>query len=182
MNEMTAQEFEGRRAMDIELTADEMAQSGTAPPAPELNPDQDVIDAMSTREYLMARTKETIMVSVSGMGGVKDIEIRARLSKLELKPHEYILDRWKVAQETNIKFIDTENDEKVLCALIAYITIDPEITTDFLLDSGLSPDVCDDILAAYFILEPTRRMVDIQKFLGERLRAGIRANASDMGD
>jgi len=179
MSEMSAQEFKERRAKDT--TADEIAHACTAP-TPEPNPDQELINAMSIRQFLMGRTKETIQVPVSGMGGVKNIEIRARLSKQELKPHQYILDRWKLAQETTIKFIDTEEDEKALCALMEDITIDPEITTEFLLDSGLSPDVCDDILAAYLILEPTRRMVDTQKFLGERLRAGIRANAAGMGD
>ncbi len=183
MSEMSAKEFAERRQMDIELAADDIAQTCTTTlPAPEPNPKQDAIDAMSIRQFLMGRTKETILVPVSGIGGSKNIEIRARLSKLELIPHEYILDRWKLAQETNIKFIDTEEDERALCALMADITIDPELTTEFLLDSSLSPDVCDDILAAYLILEPTRRMIDTQKFLGDRLRSGVRTNATGMGD
>jgi len=134
---------------------------------------QDAVDAMSTRAFLIGRTKETIQVPVSGLGGTKYIEIRLRLSREEMKRHEYFLERWKKSQESNMMVVESEFDEKAVCAFVEHITIDPEITYDFLLNSGLSPDVCDDILMAYFITEPTRRMVEIQKFLLQRLRSRI---------
>ncbi len=143
---------------------------------------QEAINAMSTRAFLIGRTKETIKVPVTGMGGSKNIEIRARLSKSEIKQHQVILDRWKAAQESEAEFIESEADEMELARFLDYITIDPELNSGFWLSDYIAPEIADDILMAYFITEPTRRMVEIQKFLVERLWSGVHADAPGMGD
>ena len=136
---------------------------------------------MSTRAFLIGRTKETIKVPVSGMGGSKNIEIRARLSKSEIKQHHAILDKWKNAQESGAGFIESEDDEMELARFLEHITIDPELNSGFWLSDYIAPEICDDILMAYFIDEPVRRLSEMYRFLGERLRAGTGADVTGVG-
>lgn len=142
---------------------------------------QTAINAMSTRDFLIGRTKETMLVPVRGLGGSKKIEVRVRLSKAEMKPFEKVMEQMEVSQDTKPKF-ETDEDERALAKFLEYITIDNALTTEFWLSEEIAPETADDILSAYFILEPARRMIDTQKFLGERLRAGVRTDASEMGD
>ena len=134
---------------------------------------QEAIDAMSTKDFLIGRTQETIQVPVHGLGGSKNIEVRARLSKSELKPHQKLLTKWSVSNESDRNFIESKEDEKRLAEFLEYITIDKTLTAEFWMSDDLAPEIVDEILSAYFVLEPARRMVDIQKFLGHQLRPGI---------
>ena len=139
---------------------------------------QDAVDAMSTRSFLIGRTKETIQVPVSGLGGSKSIEIRARLSKSEIKQHQFILDKWKNAHESGAEFIESEEDEAELARFLGYITTDKELSSGFWLSDDIAPEIADDILMAYFIDEPLRRMLEMSRFLGQRLRTGTGADVA----
>jgi len=132
---------------------------------------QKVVNGMSTRDFLIRRTKETIMVPICGLGGSKDVEIRARLSKSEIREYQGTLARWKIAQESESQFIETEEEETDLARFLEYITIDATLTAKFWLSEDLAPELVDNILTAYFVLEPAQRLADISRFLGERLRS-----------
>ena len=164
MNEMTADEFKELRSEDI--TPAELEQRK------KLEQMQAAIDAMSTRDFLIGRTKETIMVPIHGLGGSKDIEIRSRLSKSEMKQHNIILDKWAVANRSDVDFIESKDDEKELARFLEYITTDPGLSVEFWLSDELEPRIADMILMEYFVAEPARRLKDISRFLGERLRSG----------
>lgn len=173
MSSMTGNEFSTLRSEDI--TPNELSQRKKTEEM------QGAIDAMKTKDFLIGRTKETIKVPISGLGGTKYIEVRARLSKAEMKQHKGILDRWTAAQNTDVQFIESEEDEHQLAVFLAHITIDDSLSAAFWLSDELDPRVADMILTAYFIDEPIARVIEIQKFLGERVRAGIRPDVAGMG-
>jgi len=160
--------------MSGDLTADEFEELRDGKEADTIMADrnaarqQELIESMSTRAFLIGRTQETIQVSVSGLGGSKNIEIRARLSKAEMKIHQPLLDRWNAAQgNSKIKFIETEEDEMELAVFLAYITVDDGLSSSFWLSDEIAPEIADDILVAYFIEEPLRRMNEICRFRRE---------------
>lgn len=165
----------------VNIREEEQGIKTTQPSDVDKHKRQDAVDAMSTRAFLIGRTNETIQVHVSGLGGSKNIEIRARLSKAEMKQHESLLDRWNAAQTNqDIKFIETIEDEVELAVFLAHITIDTGLSSDFWLSDELAPEIADDILMAYFIEEPLRRMTEISRFLGERLRARIQPDVASV--
>lgn len=170
MSSMTGNEFKQLRAGDItpaEIKHDKQQAKL-----------QDAIDAMSTKDYLIARTQETIQVPITGLGGSKNIDVRARLSKAEMKQHKTILDRWNQAQSSDEEFIHNEEDEHDLAVFLTHITIDDSLSSAFWLSNDLDPNIANMILTAYFISEPTRQMVEMQKFLSERLRTGIQPDVA----
>jgi len=166
---MTAEEFKQLRAQD---TGQEVSL--------DTKPDerQKAIDAMNAKNFLIGRTKETIMVPIAGMGGTKNIEIRARLSKSELKQHRVILDRWKLSRESGEEFIRNEEDERELAIFLAHITVDDSLSSAFWLSDDIAPELADDILMVYFVVEPTRRLSQQYSFLVNRLRTGIHADVA----
>lgn len=172
MSEMTGEEFIKLRSGDI--TTEEIEQEKNADKM------QEAVNAMRTKDFLIGRTNETILVPISGLGGTKNIEIRARLSKSEMKQHEVILNRWTTAQDSDAQFIESEDDERELAVFLAYITVDDDLSAAFWLSDDLEPRIADMILTAYFIEEPMKRMSEISRFLGERLRPGIRSDVAGM--
>lgn len=171
MSEMSAEEFARLRAQD---TGQEVPVDN--------KPDEKqlAIDAMSAKNFLISRTKETIMVPIAGMDGTKDIEIRARLSKSELKHHKVILDRWNLSRESDEEFIRNEDDEKELAVFLAHITVDESLSSEFWLSDEIAPEIADDILMAYFVIEPTRRLSQQYSFLADRLRSGVRSDVASV--
>lgn len=170
MSSMTGNEFKKLRAGDT--TPEEIEHDKQQAKL------QDAVDAMKAKDFLISRTKEIIPVSILGMGGSKSIDVRARLSKAEMKQHKTILDRWNLAQGSDKEFIRNEEDEHELAVFLAHITTDDSLSSAFWLSEDLDPNVANMILTAYFISEPTRQMVEIHRFLRERLRTGVQPDVA----
>jgi hypothetical protein len=133
---------------------------------------QELIEAMSAKAFLISRTNETIKVPIASATGMKDIEIRARLSKHELESHERFLTWFKVAA----KELDSEIGNRVTAEFLSRICVDPELDIEFWLSPDLDPSIGQEILIAYFT-EPARRMAAIKKFRDERVRAELHGDA-----
>lgn len=140
---------------------------------------QEYVTAMSTRDFLIGRTQETIKVPITSAGGVKDIEIRARLSRDELRRHTEFLNNFKRAASGDAEaaaFLDSEPGDLVTASFLSQITVEPELDTMFWMSGGIDPSTVQEILLAYFT-EPARRMAAIEKFRSERLRAELQSDA-----
>lgn len=136
---------------------------------------QEFVDAMTTKAFLIGRTKETITVQITSGDGVKDIEIRARLSKAETKTHAEFLKVFRGAgagDEAAILYLDTPEGDLVTAAFMAQITADPQLDTNFWMSDNIDPATIQEILIAYFT-EPARRRAEIEKFREERLRSEL---------
>ena len=174
-NNMTAEEFKARRSgemMEVDVK-DNRA----------LAKRQEFVDAMTTKAFLMGRTKETIKVPITSDDGVKNIEIRCRLNKAETKTHSMFLDMFRAAGNGNkgaMEFLDTEQGDLVTAAFMAQITADPQLDTTFWMSDNIDPATIQEILIAYFT-EPARRRIEIEKFRKERLRAELHGDATDVG-
>jgi len=174
-NDMTAEEFEAMRS--DEKTEEAVKEDRT------MAQRQEFVDAMTTKAFLMARTIETISVPITSDDGVKNIDIRARLSKAETKTHAEFLSQFRAAgagDKDAIEFLDTPEGDLVTAAFMAQITADPQLDTTFWLSDQIDPATIQEILIAYFT-EPARRRVEIEKFREERLRAELRRDAPDVG-
>jgi len=175
-NDMTAEEFEDMRKGN--KTEAEVKEDRTAEKR------QEFVDAMTTKAFLMARTTETIMVPITSGDGVKEIEIRARLSKAETKTHTEFLSQFRAAgagDKDAIKYLDTEEGDLVTAAFMAQITADPQLDTPFWMSDKIDLQTIQEILIAYFT-EPARRRVEIEKFRQERLRTELCGDVTDVGD
>ncbi len=140
---------------------------------------QEFVDAMTTKAFLMARTTETITVPITSGDGVKDIDIRARLSKAETKTHAEFLKVFRdagVGDKGAINYLDTPEGDLVTAAFMAQITADPQLDTNFWMSDNIDPATIQEILIAYFT-EPARRRVAIEKFREERLRSELHGDA-----
>lgn len=169
-NDMTAEEFESMRNGDRPESEAQEDRSATKR--------QEFVDAMTTKAFLIGRTKETITVPITSDDGTKDIEIRARLSKKETNIHAEFLEVFRNATDGDKGahlYLDTEEGDLVTAAFMAQITADPQLDTTFWLSDQIDPATAQEILIAYFT-EPARRRVEIEKFRKERLRSELRGD------
>lgn len=175
MSDMTPDEYTALRkgeTTEVEISVDKKASQR-----------QEFVDAMTTKAFLMARTTETIKVPITSDDGVKNIEIRCRLNKAETKTHAEFLTVFRDAGGGNkgaVEFLDTPEGDLVTAAFMAQITADPQLDTTFWNSDKIDPATVQEILIAYFT-EPARRMVEIEKFRKERLRAVLCGDAASVG-
>jgi len=173
---MTAEEFDNMRSGN--KTEEEIKDDRT------VSKRQEFVDAMTTKAFLMARTTETIMVPITSGEGVKDIEIRVRLSKKETRVHAEFLKLFRDAgagDEAAILYLDTSGGDLVTASFMARITADPQLDTPFWNSDKIDPATIQEILIAYFT-EPARRRFEIEKFRQERLRSELCGDVAGVGD
>lgn len=140
---------------------------------------QEFVDAMTTKAFLMARTKETISVPITSDDGMKNVDIRCRLNKAETKTHAEFLKVFRDAgagDKGAINYLDTPEGDLVTAAFMAQITADPQLDTTFWMSDNIDPATIQEILIAYFT-EPARRRIEIEKFREKQLRAELHGNA-----
>lgn len=145
---------------------------------------QEFVDAMTTKAFLIGRTKETITVPITSDDGTKDIEIRARLSKKETQIHAEFFKVFHGAaygEEAAILYLDTDAGDLITAAFMAQITVDQQLDTTFWLSDQIDPATAQEILIAYFT-EPARRRIAIEKFRQERLRSELCGDVTGVGD
>jgi hypothetical protein len=123
----------------------------------------DFIESMSTRDFLIARTKETIEVPFFVGGAQCVVQIRARLSRGEAERHKEMFSRWERALAGDEHAFDDAED--VIASFLAYITEDPQLDRDFWKSNTIDDGLVNQILLAYFS-EPVRRVQQIRKFRG----------------
>ena len=174
-NNMTAEEFEALRKG--ETTEDELSIDK------KVAQQQEFVDAMTTKAFLIGRTAETISVPITSGDGVKDIDIRCRLNKAETKTHAEFLKVFRDAgagDKGAMNYLDTPEGDLVTAAFMAQITSDTQLDTPFWMSDDIDPATIQEILIAYFT-EPARRRIEIEKFREKQLRAELHGDATDMG-
>ena len=127
----------------------------------------EIVESMSAKDFLIARTREIIKVPIAmTSGGLKEIEIRARLSRAESAKFKSVLDMWNDALKGNDTSFD--NAEEELAEFLEYITSDPTLDAEFWLSDELDNTIPIQIMDAYF-LEPLKasRRVQLEKFRKE---------------
>ena len=170
-NDMTAEEFEDMRTgkkTEEEISVDKKVAQR-----------QEFVDAMTTKAFLIGRTKETITVPITSGDGVKNIDVRCRLSKKEMQVHAGFLKVFRGAgagDEAAILYLDTPEGDLVTAAFMAQITADPQLDTPFWNSDQIDPATIQEILIAYFT-EPARRRIEIEKFRKERNGAELHGDA-----
>lgn len=122
---------------------------------------ENIIKNMSTKNFLIGRTREYIKVPITSESGTHEIEIRARLSKNEMKVHKPFMDAFLKAlkgEENTLTDMDGE-----IAAFLAAITRDNELDVTFWSSGDIDEQTASEILYAYYT-EPARRLADVRKF------------------
>lgn len=119
--------------------------------------------SLSTRDFLIERTQETIPVTIRGVNGSRDILIRARLSKTELKMHTRVMELMKRGVDQDYSGFDEKDAPEAIATFLAKITVDKELDYDFWMDDALDVSVAEELLYAYFT-EPVRRLHNIASY------------------
>lgn len=112
----------------------------------------------SARDFIMNRSKELIKVPIDGPDGTMDIEVRARLTKREVKEHKKFLEMFNDPDSI------TEEDAEVGAAqLLATITTDPILDEEFWSSDEIDPYIAQQLLLA-FMKKATSSLESVKKF------------------
>ena len=121
-------------------------------------------DATKTRDFLTGVTSETISVPVAaGDGGIKVIEIRARLTKRQMMPFLPIYERFNQQFRAQSVAVDIDVPEELEARFLETITVDPELDYDFWIAGDFEATLLTEIYIAFFT-ESVRRRAAIEKF------------------
>ena len=113
---------------------------------------------VSARDFIMNRSKELIKVAIDGPDGIMEIEIRARLTKREVKEHKKFLEMFN--DPNNI----TEEDAEVEASrFLAAITTDKTLDVEFWSSDNIDPYVAQQLLLA-FMKKATSSLEGVKKF------------------
>lgn len=158
--------------VEMSLTADEVVALKSGETTEEeleekhkIEADQAIVDAMSTRDFLIGVTNETIDVPVGSQQGCKVVTIRARLSKRELKPFKVLMETWRKVLIGALEpdALETPEMEDIRARFLAKITVDSSLDYDFWIGGDYDAQLVQEVEAAYFT-EPLKRKAAIGKF------------------
>lgn len=118
----------------------------------------DVTKTMSASNFIMNRGKELIEVSILGPDGMFEIEIRARLTKGEIKNHAKFLEIFTEPEE-----VDEEIAEASAAAFLSVICTDDELDEDFWNSPDIDPYVAQQLIVA-FMNKAAETLESVRKF------------------
>lgn len=142
MTALTAQEYKDLKAGT--RTEQEIKQNRTEVTEDEFK------DNISTKQFLLNRHNETVKVPIEGQDLTMSIEIRAHLSKAELKKHKLFMDSWNKALTDNPDILDTDEAEHYTAEFLSELCTDPDLDKEFWLSEDLDPLIIQSVLMAYF--------------------------------
>lgn len=138
MSKMSADEFKERREGKTEETFQ--------------------AENLSAKNFLLNRTRELIKVPIDGPDGQMEIEIRARLTKGEIKEHREFLNMFQ-----NPEDIDEKEADLVSAKFLAAITIDKDLDEVFWQSDDLDSSIMQELIMA-FLEKMTSTVKGVQKF------------------
>lgn len=121
---------------------------------------------ISTKQFLLNRHNETVLVPIEGQDRTMSIEIRAHLSKAELKKHKQFMESWNIALTKDPEILESEEAEQYIAEFLSDICIDPDLDKEFWLSENLDPLIAQTVLMQYFT-SAINQLGDIGKFRKE---------------
>lgn len=125
----------------------------------EAKQEQDKIASdIPARDFIMNRSKELVQVPISGPDGVITIEIRARLTRAEIKAHRKFLEMFAKPED-----IDEDEAEIVTAKFLSSITTDEELDEEFWLSDEIDQNIAQELVVA-FIKKAAETLDYVKKF------------------
>ena len=121
---------------------------------------------LSTRDFLLARTKETKDVPIIAAGETRNLEIKVRLSRAEMKRHDGFFALASKMSSGNISVLYEDESALIIARFLEDITVDPQLNEEFWMDPNLDTAITQQLLASYFE-EPIERLPDVESFRNE---------------
>jgi hypothetical protein len=118
---------------------------------------------ISTKQFLLNRHNETVLVPIEGQDQTMNIEIRAHLSKAELKKHKQFMESWNIALTKDPEILESEEAEQYIAEFLSDLCIDPDLDKEFWLSENLDPLIAQTVLMQYFT-SAINQLGDIGKF------------------
>lgn len=155
MTALTAQEYKDLKAKT--RTEDEIYQDRKEAEATEQQRN------IKIKDFLLNRHNETVQVPIEGQDQTMNIEIRAHLSKAELKKHKQFMESWNIALTDNPDILESEEAEQFIAEFLSDLCTDPDLDKEFWLSDDLDPLISQTILMHYFTTA-INQLGDIGKF------------------
>lgn len=99
---------------------------------------------LSAKNFLLNRSKELIQVPIDGPDGQMKIEIRARLTKGEIRKHKDFLAIFQNPEEADEKEADI-----VTAKFLAMITTDSDLNEDFWSSEDIDSSIMQELIVAF---------------------------------
>lgn len=155
MTALTAQEYKNLKAGA--KTEDDIYQDRKEAEATELKKN------IKIKDFLLNRHNEAVQVPIEGQDKTMHIEIRAHLSKAELKKHKQFMESWNIALTKDPGVLESDEAERYIAEFLGDICTDPALDTEFWLSEDLDPLIAQTVLMQYFT-GAIKQLGDIGKF------------------